>query len=265
VETAGPPDGPPVVLLHGFPEFSYAWRRQMAPLAAAGLRVLAPDMRGYGRSEKPSGLRAYALDALAADVVGLAEGPLRVVGHDWGGVVAWHVAARHPARVERLVIANAPHPAVWAGIVARRPSQFLKSTYVGFFQIPWAPERLLRANDFAAMRRALTSTSRPGTFSQADLDRYAEAWAQPGALTAMLNYYRALPFSLAGRGGSTRIAAPTLVLWGARDQFLERENATASAALCDQGEVRFFKDATHWLHLEEPEAFTAALLGFLAT
>jgi pimeloyl-ACP methyl ester carboxylesterase len=209
-------------------------------------------------------VRAYALDALAEDVLALAPGPLRVVGHDWGGIIGWHLATRHPARVERLVIANAPHPAAWAGVLARRPSQLLKSTYVGFFQLPGIPEALLRAREFAAMKRALETSSRPGTFSPADLARYAEGWAQPGALTAMLNYYRALPLSLAGsRSAPARVAAPTLVLWGALDAALDRENASAAAALCDQAEVRYFEEATHWVHLEEPERVTDALLGFL--
>jgi len=236
----------------------------MEPLAAAGFRVLAPDLRGYGRSPKPAGIRPYEVDRVAADVVALADGPLRVVGHDWGGVVAWRVAARHPSRVERLVVANAPHPAVWPRVALRTPSQLRKSSYMALFQLPRLPERMLSRDGFAALRGALTETSRPGTFSATDLERYVEAWSQPGALSAMLAYYRALPLSLASRAGRPeRILAPTLLLWGARDAFLERALAPASLALCDRGELQYFEEATHWVHLEEPEAFGAALLRFL--
>ena len=262
---AGPADGRLVVLLHGFPEFSYGWRRQIDPLAAAGFRVVAPDGRGYNLSSKPEGVRDYHLDTLIADVIGLANalGRERVslVGHDWGGIVAWWAASRHPDRVERLAVLNAPHPAVARSYLLRHPGQMLRSWYVGFFQIPGLPEAMLRADGHAALRRSLTGTSRRGTFSETDLDAYVRAWSEPGALTGMVNWYRALRhFEAEAR---VRVAAPTLLLWGVRDRFLEVGLAEESLKLCDGGRLHRFDDATHWLHLEEPGLVNRELIGFL--
>src|SRR5918997_6005523 len=184
---AGPRDGPLVVLLHGFPEFWWGWRRQIGPLAAAGLRVVAPDQRGYNLSDKPRGVAAYALDALADDVLGLAGALGRerfsVVGHDWGAVVAWHLAARNPERVERAALLNGPHPATVRPFMRARPSQALRSCYAAFFQAPALPEWTLGAADFAWLRASLAGSARPGAFSAEDLRRYRDAWARPGALT----------------------------------------------------------------------------------
>ncbi len=195
VAEAGPDTGAPTILLHGFPEFWYGWRHQIGPLAGAGLRVVAPDQRGYGLSDKPEGVDAYHLDRLAGDVIALADAcgfpKVRLVGHDWGGLVAWWVASHHPERIERLAILNAPHPGIVGDYMRSHPGQMLRSYYVGLFQIPGLPERLLTANRCRALRRALTTTSRPGAFAEADLERYVEAWLQPGAMTAMLNWYRA--------------------------------------------------------------------------
>jgi pimeloyl-ACP methyl ester carboxylesterase len=164
VVAAGPPDGPLAILLHGFPEFSYGWRHQIPALAAAGLRVVAPDQRGYNRSDKPAGTAAYKLDTLADDVLGLAKalGHERfvVVGHDWGGVVAWHLAARNSERISRAAILNAPHPGTMRRYARSHPSQALKSWYVAFFQVPVIPEQALRAAGFWGLRRALCRTSR---------------------------------------------------------------------------------------------------------
>jgi pimeloyl-ACP methyl ester carboxylesterase len=194
---AGPPDGPLAILLHGFPESSHGWRRQLAPLAAAGLRVLAPDQRGYALSDKPLGRAAYVLDTLADDVLGLADALGRhrfaVVGHDWGGAVAWHLAARDPGRVERAAILNAPHPATVGAYARAHPGQALKSWYIAFFQAPAVPELALSTAGHAWLRRAMIRSSRPGTFTPEDLRRYREDWSRPDALTAMLNWYRALP------------------------------------------------------------------------
>ncbi len=264
VVEAGPADGPLVILLHGFPDFWWGWRHQIEFLAAQGFHVIAPDGRGYNLSDKPSGVRTYRLDTLAADVVALADfyttGTFRLVGHDWGGVVAWHVGALYPHRIERLAILNAPHPDAFMRFVRRHLKQLLKSYYAMFFQLPLLPEIVLRAWDFAWMRRALTGSSRPGTFSAEDLKRYVEAWSQPGALTAMLGYYRAL-----GRrrwGPLARVRPPTLVLWGVRDAFLEPGAAKASLKLCDAAQSHFFENAGHWVQLEESEAVNAALLAF---
>ncbi len=263
---AGPADGPVVILLHGFPEYWWGWRRQIAPLAETGHRVVAPDMRGYNESDTPSGVAAYRADVLATDVVRLADAlgapRFALVGHDWGGIVAWEVAGRYPERVERLAILNAPHPDTMAASILAHPSQALKSSYIAFFQLPFVPELALRADGFAALRRSMKDSARPGTFGEAELDRYAAAWAKPRRLTAMLDYYRALRFRRSG--AAARIAPPTLVLWGERDSFLESHLARAALGRCDRGRLVTLPDATHWLHHEEPERVGAELAAFLA-
>ena len=262
---AGPEDGSPVLLLHGFPEFWWAWRHLLDPLAAAGFRAIAPDLRGYNMSEAPAGVDAYRTERLAADVTALADalglGRFRLVGHDWGGLVAWAVAAQAPERLERLVIMDAPHPGVWARFMTRYPIQALRSAYVGWFQLPMLPETMLRAFDFAALRSTMRGSARAGVFDRTTLDRYAQAWARPGRLTAMLNYYRALPRS--ARTAPERLDVPSLILWGDRDSFLDNRLAQESAARCTNGWSSVLQDATHWLHLEQPERVAAELIPFL--
>lgn len=264
VVEAGPKHGPLVILLHGFPDFWWGWRRQIEPLIEQGFFVVLPDQRGYNLSDKPLGVDAYNVDALAADVVGLADiygrFVFRLVGHDWGGIVAWWTAVRFPARVERLIILNAPHPDVWNLLGRHRLRQALRSAYVGFFQFPRLPEALLKARNFALLRLSLTRTSRPSTFTPEDIARYVQAWAQPGALTAMLNYYRALRHK--PKGPPRRVRSATLVIWGTRDIFLEQAVAQASLDLCDRGESFFLDTATHWVHLEEAKTVNTAAIRF---
>jgi pimeloyl-ACP methyl ester carboxylesterase len=265
VVEAGPADGPPLIMLHGFPEFWWAWRKQIQPLVDAGFRVVVPDMRGYNLSDAPQGLSAYGLDMLASDVVALADAlaiqRFDLVGHDWGGVVAWWVAARHADRMRRLVILDAPHPDIWATEALRHPTQALKSSYAMFFQLPWLPEAAFGAFDFAALRTMTQGSARPEAFEPGALDRYVEAWQRPGRFTAMLNYYRALrqPRSAA----PARITPPTLIVWGEKDTFLERHVADASLAQCDDGCLKILADTTHWLHLEQPEVVTSLIRSHL--
>ncbi|HSO27736.1 MAG TPA: alpha/beta hydrolase [Anaerolineales bacterium] len=270
---AGPPDGPLVLLLHGFPEFWFGWRRQIEALAAAGYRVVAPDQRGYNLSDKPRGVAAYQVDRLAEDVIGLIDALGReravVVGHDWGAAVAWHTAICYPERLEKLVILNVPHLGVMMETLRRGGEQVLKSWYVFFFQLPGLPEWLLSQNNFQPMRRMLQASANPGTFAAWELDRYAEAWRQPGALTAMLNWYRAIfragvrTFLEGERRWNRRVPVPTLMLWGVKDIALSREMAPPSIEMCDQGKLVFFEDATHWVQHDRPEQVNRLLLDFL--
>jgi epoxide hydrolase 4 len=265
---AGPEQGPLLILLHGFPEFWYGWRRQIEPLATAGFRVLAPDQRGYNQSDKPRGLSAYRLDALALDVVGLIDAAGReracVAGHDWGGLVAWWLGIHHSGRIERLAILNVPHPWIMRRTLRESPEQRRKSSYAVFFQLPWLPERALRKNDWALAVKTLRATSRPGTFTDEDLRLYRDAWSQPGAMTAMLNWYRAAARRSSRLGPHLRVTVPTLLLWGARDRALLREMAPPSIGLCDDGRLVFFEEATHWVQHEEADRVNPLLVEFFS-
>lgn len=267
VVQCGPAAGPLVVLLHGFPEFWYGWRHQIAALAAAGYRVWVPDQRGYNLSDKPPRVADYQLDKLGADVLGLldAAGASQavVIGHDWGAAVTWWLAAHHPERLRGVAILNVPHPAALGQALRRTPRQLLKSWYIFFFQLPWLPERLFRRRNFRFGRGALRGTSRPGTFTSDDLRRYTEAWAHPGALTGMINWYRAAFRRKLSLGTIGRIQIPVRILWGRQDAFLEPRLAQLSLDFCDQSELTYFDHATHWLHQEEPEQVNRLLLEFL--
>jgi pimeloyl-ACP methyl ester carboxylesterase len=263
---AGPPSGPVVILLHGFPEFWYGWRNQLAALAEAGFRVIAPDQRGYNTSSKPSGIPAYKVSQLTLDVIAivdqLGEDRVHVVGHDWGALIAWSVAMQHPDRLNHLAILNVPHPAVLQHNIRTNPRQLLKSWYALFFQVPWLPEFLISANDFWLGKRSLVLSSRPGTFEARDLTRYAEAWAHPGAMTAMVNWYRAI-FWYAPKFADTQVHAPTRILWGKKDVALLAAAAQESLQYCTNGEVIYFPEATHWLQHEEPVRVNELLIEFL--
>jgi pimeloyl-ACP methyl ester carboxylesterase len=262
--------GPLVVLLHGFPEFWYSWRFQIPALTQAGFRVVAPDMRGYNLSSKPKGVGSYRLDLLARDVErlirALGEERAVVVGHDWGAIVAWAVAMLHPERVEKLAILNVPHPQRLS-LALRTPRQLLKSSYVFFFQLPWLPEKAVTAGNFASLRTIFRNDPvRPGTFDERDIDRYVEAFSHPGALTAAINYYRALTRqtpSLARALSRTTIETPVLVIWGERDRFLVPELARPDPTLVPNARLERLPDASHWVQQDRPEKVNALLLDFL--
>ena len=264
---AGPVDGPLVLLLHGFPETSHGWRHQIPALAEAGLRVVAPDQRGIGLSSKPAGVSAYRVDRLADDVVAMVRALGReraqVVGHDWGGAVTWTLALHHADVIDRVAILDAPHPVAFSAWMRSHASQRRKSWYMAFFQLPWLPEFLLRINDFRLLEKALVGSSRAGAFTPDDLAVYRQAWARPGALTGMLNWYRGLRLGSGLPSGHTRVAMPVRLMWGDHDAALEAGMAEASIAYCDAGEVIHFAEATHWLAAEEPARVNALLLEFL--
>jgi pimeloyl-ACP methyl ester carboxylesterase len=265
---AGPRDGSLVILLHGFPESSYGWRAQIGSLAEAGFRVLAPDQRGYASSDKPKGIRSYALDTLADDVVGLIDALGRakatVIGHDWGGVVAWGAMARHPSRFDRAVILNAPHPDVMLRELKVNPRQLLKSWYTLFFQLPGIPEALLRRKNFRWLVQAMERSSRPGTFAEADFEHYRREWSQPGALKGMVNWYRAVFLSKHQPYSDLLIQVPTLLIWGLNDAFLGEGLARSSYALCESAHLEWINSAGHWVQHEETDRVQRLILDFLA-
>jgi epoxide hydrolase 4 len=260
--------GPLIVLLHGFPEFWFGWRLQIPPLAAAGFRVVAPDMRGYNLSSRPTDVAAYAGDRLAADVRGLirelgAESAL-LVGHDWGGTAAWTTAMNHPEVVDRLVILDAAHPrSLEKGL--RNPRQLRKSWYFFFFALPALPERVVRSRHWRFLRRFLRA-ARPA-YTPQDIERYVEAWSQPAAASGMINYYRAsVRGSAKGVKAEIRpIKAPTLVIWGQQDGYLGRGVRQPDPAdVPGLDRVEELPGASHWVHHDEPERVTQLLVDFFA-
>lgn len=267
VAQAGLADGPLVILLHGFPEPWSGWHRQIPYLTAAGMCVWVPDQRGYNLSAKPPGAANYRLDLLASDIEALIAASGRdkaaIVGHDWGGIVAWRLAAARPERVQRLVVMNAPHLPAVGRILTRAPKQWPRSAYVLLYQLPWLPEMLLTRRDHRALVAALQRSRVRGAFDTDELATYRNSWSQPGAMTAMLNWYRALlrhpPPSLA----DATVTVPTLLLWGRRDRFLGCELAEASMALCPHGRLRYLDEAGHWLHHEQPQQVNWLLTDFL--
>ncbi|WP_427912781.1 alpha/beta fold hydrolase [Ramlibacter sp. MMS24-I3-19] len=264
--TAGPASGELVILLHGFPESGDAWRHQIPALAGAGLRVIAPHQRGYARSSKPVSVFDYRLGLLASDVLALADEAgaqqFSVVGHDWGGAIAWHLAALHAPRLSHVVVLNGPHTGTVGAHSVRHPTQFLRGWYIAAFQVPVLPELLLRAGGHAWLRRAMEGSARPGAFDADLLQQYQQQWSQPHALASMLNWYRAIAFEAPTPAHA--IDLPVTVLWGEQDRFLDRGLADAALALCRRGELVTFPQATHWLHHEEPEEVNRNLLKALA-
>jgi pimeloyl-ACP methyl ester carboxylesterase len=262
-------EGPLVLLLHGFPQFWYEWRYQIPALVEAGFRVVAPDMRGYNLSDKPPGVRAYRVELLARDMerltLALGEQTATVVGHDWGAIVAWFVAMRYPRRVGRLVILNVPHPARFMDRLLS-PQQLLRSSYAFFFQIPWLPEEVIRAGDFALLRSVLRRDPvRPGAFTAEDINRYVEAMARPGALTATLNYYRAfLRNAREAQALLERVEAPVLVIWGQKDRALSRWLADPPLLwVPNLLSVERLPEASHWVAEDRPREVNTLLLDFL--
>ena len=261
-------EGPLVVLLHGFPEFWYGWRLQIKPLAAAGFRVVAPDMRGYNLSSKPGGVHAYDTGKLTADIAGLiqergAESAL-LAGHDWGGTVAWDTAMSHPEVVERLAILNVAHPRQFLRGL-HHPGQLRKSWYVFFFDIPELPEAVVHADHWHFFRHFLRDAQ--PAYTPEETERYIEAWSQPGAVAGMINYYRnAARQSPKHVEAQIRpISAPTLVIWGQDDRYLGQDLAEPDHDdVPGLDRVERLPGASHWVHHDEHERVNQLLIDFFA-
>jgi epoxide hydrolase 4 len=259
-------DGPLVVLLHGFPEFWYGWRQQIEPLVNAGFRVVAPDLRGYNLSSKPDGFTDYTADKPAEDIRDLirelGSDSAMVVGHDWGGSIAWTLAMNHPEVVDRLAILNAAHPRkLNEGL--KNPRQLVRSWYFFYFQTPKLPERRARRRQWRFFKRFLRDARPP--YTSDELARYAQAWSQPGAAKAIIDYYRA-----AVRLGSKQeihpISAPTLVIWGQRDRYLGPKLAEPHHEdVPNLDRVERLPDASHWVHHDEADRVNELLVDFLGS
>ena len=256
---AGDPASPRLALcLHGFPELNYSWRAQMPLLAARGWRVWAPNMRGYGASSKPEGHLNYRLDILIEDVAALidASGAAEVmlIAHDWGALVAWHFAIRRLRPLTRLVIMNVPHP-MCAQREIRHWYQLKKSWYMFMFQIPWLPEWSLTRDGAAAIRRIFVNDAlNKHNFPPAVQQVYADAALRPGAMTAMVNYYRALFRTPDARDiGDAMVDVPTLMLWGDNDLALDVRCTDGTAQWVPHLELHLLPGVSHWVQQDAPE------------
>jgi pimeloyl-ACP methyl ester carboxylesterase len=265
--------GPLVLLLHGFPELGLSWSSQLEALAMQGFRAVAPDLRGYGQSERPSGVADYDLDILAQDVVemirALGAEKAHIVGHDWGGGLAWHLAQRHPERVDRLAILNCPHPRELQRAVLRSPRQFLRSWYMFFFQIPWVPEWVLGWNPKYSIQRIFQqAAAEPDRFSPHELQPYVASMSGPKGWRGGINWYRAAFRGLFNRKRhqlwSQRIRSPALIIWGTSDPILGEELIASSAALLSQVDLKTLPGVGHWVQQEAPERVNELLVEFLA-
>ena len=272
--SAGEPGRPLVIFLHGFPEFWYAWRDQLAEFGRDYFAV-APDMRGYNLSDKPDDVSAYSMRLLSGDIFALARSlgyeQFRLVGHDWGGVVAWACAIRRPDAITQLAILNAPHPALFERELRSNPWQIEASQYINLFRLPGSEEPVA-AQGFIE-RALLRPCLKNGCMTEEDAGEYRKAWAIEGALKAALNYYRASGFAPAARPepaepidpAKWRVLAPTLVIWGMKDKALMPTNLDGLAGVVEKLTVHRLSGASHWLVHEASAAVNLLLRDFFAT
>ncbi len=261
---AGALNGEPVILLHGFPEFHYSWRLQWPALADAGFRVIAPDQRGYNLTGKAP---PYDIDTLTQDIADLQDalGIARshIVGHDWGGVVSYAFAARFPQRVNRLVILNVPHPDAYLDAVPKCVKQVAKSWYVYAFQLPNFPEKNFERDNYALADKTFSSVKH---MTAEDIEHYKEAYRQPGAMPAMIGWYRALAQRIAknrGRANIGNIEAPVLVIWGEQDLALEKCTNDTLSRYAPNSRIVYLPKASHWVQLDEPAEVNRLMLEYL--
>ncbi len=258
--------GPLMLLLHGFPEFWYSWRH-IIPAFAQAFQVVALDLRGYNDSDKPSESSAYVMDELVKDVAGVISGlgheSCILVGHDWGGAIAWNFAYAHPHQVEKLIVLNIPHPAkIMPGLFT--PQQLLRSYYIFLFQLPLLPELLLQAFDYQAIARVIAGTAlNKNAFTPEDIEAYKDAAAKRGALTAMLNYYRNIFSPHLVSHNWTVLQVPTLLIWGEEDVALGKELTEGTAAYVEDLHIKYIPNSGHWVQQEQPGLVIQYIWEFL--
>jgi epoxide hydrolase 4 len=259
-------EGSLMLMLHGFPEFWYSWRHQIREFASE-YKVVAVDLRGYNDSDKPEDPSAYVIDEFVKDVkgmiLGLGYNSCVLVGHDWGGAIAWTFADQHPEMVEKLIVLNIPHPAKFAAGL-RTPQQLLRSWYIFFFQLPWLPELFLQSSNYQPIETAFTRMAvNKNAFTQADLEAYKDAAAKRGALTAMLNYYRNfLSSTIINRTWSV-LPMPTLMIWGEQDTALGKELTYGTEAYVRDLQIKYIPQASHWVQQDQPELVNQYIHSFL--
>jgi pimeloyl-ACP methyl ester carboxylesterase len=271
--------GPLVLFLHGFPEFWYAWKDQLAEFGRDHL-VVAPDMRGYNLSSRPEGVASYRIEHLVEDVRALAQdlGHRRftLVGHDWGGAVAWAFALAHPDRLERLIVVNMAHPVIFLRELARNPAQQKASSYITWFRRPGSAERLLEDGCARLIRMTLGEGLARGIFTEDDRRQYVEAWTRPGAIDAGLNYYRAAALGpptpeepvaaarMTTDASHAVVEVPTLVIWGERDPALLPGNLEGLDRYVSKLALKRIPDGSHWVVHEQPALVNRYMREFIA-
>lgn len=260
-------EGALMLMLHGFPEFWYSWRHQI-PEFAKDYKVVALDLRGYNDSDKPKAQSAYVMAEFIKDIEGVIKGlgydKCILVGHDWGGAIAWSFAYAHPEMVERLIVLNIPHPAKFAEGF-RTPQQLLKSSYMFLFQLPVLPEMLIQAGDYQAIENAFKGMAvNKSAFTPEDIEAYKDAAAKRGALTAALNYYRNIFQQGMTDPNWGVLNVPTLMIWGEKDTALGRELSYGTATYVSPFQVRYIPDASHWVQQEKPELVNEYMREFLS-
>lgn len=260
-------EGPLVVLLHGFPEFWYSWRHQVPFLAKHGYTAVAPDLRGYNDTDKPR--KGYDVPTLTRDIVGLIKGlgqqKAIIVGHDWGGVLAWTFAIHYPEMTERLIIMNAPHPGAMMREF-RTLKQLRKSWYIFAFQLPWLPEYILLRDHASEIGNVLRAAAvQKSAFPPVETAKYQDAMSKPGAMTAALNYYRQLFRRLPGAsyGKNLHVSVPTLLIWGEQDIALGIDLTNGLEQWVDEIKIRRIPDSGHWVQQEQPDKVNQFMLDFL--
>ena len=239
----------------------------MQALVDARCRVIVPDQRGYNLSDKPKGIKNYRISTLVDDIVGLIDAfeyeKVNLVGHDWGAIVAWMLANKYPERLQRLSIMNVPHPAVMRRFLMRDLEQLRRSWYVFFFQLPWLPEAGMRRDNWRGAEYTLRGSGKIHTFTNEDIEEYKEAWSQTGAMTAMINWYRAALLYQPPILKDPYIKVPTLMMWGMKDFALSHRLARPSMDYVKEGNLILFPEATHWVQRDAAEEVNHYLIDFL--
>jgi pimeloyl-ACP methyl ester carboxylesterase len=259
-------DGPLMVMLHGFPEFWYSWR-YIIPEFAQYYKVVALDLRGYNDSDKPKELEAYTIDELVKDVEGVVKGlgysKCVLVGHDWGGAIAWNFAYRYPSMLDKLIVLNLPHPTKFVEAL-RTPQQIQRSWYIFFFQLPILPELLVQSNDYQFVETAFKGMAvDKSAITQADIEAYKDALAKRGALTATINYYRNIFQPQFFKPSQSVLEVPTLMIWAEKDIALGKELTYGTEAYVKDFQIKYIPNCSHWVQQEQPNLVSQYMGDFL--
>ncbi|MUG96492.1 alpha/beta fold hydrolase [Scytonema sp. UIC 10036] len=261
-------EGPLMLMLHGFPEFWYSWRHQI-PEFAKDFKVVALDLRGYNDSDKPKNQSAYVMDEFVRDIEGVITGlgyeKCTLVGHDWGGAIAWNCAYSYPNLIERLIILNLPHPEKFREGL-RTPQQLLRSSYIFFFQLPSLPEFIIQAADYKFIENAFIGLAvNKNALTKEDIEAYKNAAAKRGALTAMLNYYRNLFQQKIINESWSVLEVPTLMIWAENDTALGKELTYGTEAYVRDLQIKYIPNCSHWVQQEQPQLVNQYIREFLAS